>query len=173
MGINTAWHHRRRGLGTLTVAANAAHAIDRGFSTIGWHCWDNNVGSIGVARKVGFVQAASYDIFINHWVAENIGDMTSDQFRDFARFYEREFESRPPTSGFPHIVAAKAWAIGGHPAGCFRHLHKAIDVGWLHGVEHLRQIWPELWFDPHLEEIEEWQALVARFREQDKQSIGE
>ncbi|NIO43930.1 MAG: GNAT family N-acetyltransferase, partial [Burkholderiales bacterium] len=80
IGVNTVWDHRRRGLGTLTAAATAAHAVDLGFTTIGWHCWDNNVGSIGVAQNVGFVRIADYDVFINHWAAENVSDMTAEEF---------------------------------------------------------------------------------------------
>jgi hypothetical protein len=173
IGINTAWHHRRQGLGTLTAAATAAHAAAQGFVTVGWHCWDNNVGSIGVAGNVGFQISEEYDVYINHWVAENISDMSQHQFQSFARFYEREFNARPPATGFPYVVAAKAWALSGDRAGCFRHLHKAIDVGWLRGVEHLRQIWPELWFNPHLEEMEEWQALIVRFQQTNDQPLGE
>lgn len=163
MGIETDGNYRRQGLGTLTAAATAARARARGFSTIGWHCWHNNVGSIGVAGKVGFEKAAEYDIYINHWVAENISDMSQEEFRAFAEFYEGEFQARPPESGFPHIVAATAWALGGDRAGCYRHLHRAVDSGWLRGTEHLRQIYPEFFWNPNLEGMEEWQALVRRF----------
>lgn len=163
MGIETDWNYRRQGLGSLTAAATAAYALGQGFSTIGWHCWHNNVGSIGVAGNVGFEKAAEYGIYINHWVAENITDMSQDEFRAFAEFYEREFQARPPESGFPHLVAAKAWALSGDRAGCFRHLHKAVDLNWLRNADHLREIWPEFFWDPHLDEMEEWQALVNRF----------
>ena len=47
--------------------------------------------------------------------------------------------------------------------GCFRHLHRAVDLGWLRGVEHLRAVWPEFFWNPHLDEMEEWQALLKRF----------
>jgi GNAT superfamily N-acetyltransferase len=164
IGINTDWHYRRRGFGTLTAAATASCAVDRGFSTIGWHCWDNNVGSIGVAENVGFVKTGDYDVFINHWAAQNVSDMTQQEFKEFAEAYEREFEIRPPTSGFPHIVAAKAWALSGSQSGCYRHLNMAVDLGWLCSVEQLRNIWPELWFDPNLEQMQEWQDLARRMR---------
>jgi hypothetical protein len=162
MGINTDWHHRRQGLGTLTAAANAAHAAACGFSTIGWHCWDNNVGSIRVAENVGFERTADYGVFINHWVSENITDMTEGEFRAFAKFYEAELETCPPVSGFPHIVTAKAWALSGDRDGCFRHLNKAVDIGWLRSVGHLRRIWPEFFWNPNRDNMPEWQALVRR-----------
>ncbi|MEJ2735719.1 MAG: GNAT family N-acetyltransferase [Anaerolineae bacterium] len=58
MGIETDWNYRRQGFGTLAAAATAAHALEQGFSTIGWHCWHNNAGSIGVAGNVGFEKPA-------------------------------------------------------------------------------------------------------------------
>ncbi len=162
IGVQTDWAYRRQGFGTLTAAATAAHAVSQGFSTIGWHCWDNNIGSIGVAENLGFKKAAEYDVFINHWAAENITDMSQAEFRSFAESYEREFKIQPPTSGFPHVVAAKAWALSGDRDGCFRQLDQAVDIGWLRSVEHLREIWPEFFFDPDLDQRQEWQALVKR-----------
>jgi GNAT superfamily N-acetyltransferase len=165
IGIYTGAGYRRQGLGTLAAAANAAQAVAQGFTTVGWHCWDNNVGSVGVAKNVGFERAADYDVFINHWAAENITDMTQEEFRAFAEHYEREFEANPPSaSGYPHLVAATARALAQDRAGCFRHLHRAVDLGWLRGPEHLREIWPEFFWNPNLDEMEEWKALVERFQ---------
>jgi RimJ/RimL family protein N-acetyltransferase len=164
MGIATDAQHRRRGLGTLAAAATAARALDRGFSQLGWHCWANNVGSQGVARNVGFRLITAYDVFINHWPAENVTDMTEEEFCTFARAYEQAFEVRPPTDGYPHVVAAKAWALGRERAGCFRHLNRAVDLGWLKGTEHLREIWPEFFWNPNLDENPEWRALRDRFK---------
>ncbi len=163
IGINTALEYRRQGLGTLTAAANAAQAVARGFSTIGWHCWDNNVGSMGVAGNVGFQRTAEYEVYINHWPAENITDMSQDEFRAFARRYERWFEEQPPSSGYPHVVAAKAWALGGDWPGCFRHLNAAVELDWLRGVDHLRQIWPEFFRTAELDQMPEWRDLARRF----------
>jgi RimJ/RimL family protein N-acetyltransferase len=162
IGINTDGDYRRRGCGTLTAAATAAYAVAHGFSGIGWHCWDNNAGSIRVAENVGFAKTADYDIFINHWAAENVSDMTRDEFRAFAEFYEREFEVRPPANGFPHIVAAKAWALSRDRNGCFRHLHRAVDLGWLRSVKQLRKMWPEFFWNPNLDQMEEWQDFTRR-----------
>ncbi len=163
IGIETDHQHRRRGLGTLAAAATAARAVDRGYSQVGWHCWANNVGSQGVARNVGFELVTEYDVFINHWAAQNVTDMTEQEFRAFAQGYERAFEARPPTSGFPHVVAAKSWALGRDREGCFRHLNQAVSLGWLKSREHLREIWPEFFWNPNLDEIPEWRALQERF----------
>ncbi len=162
IGINTAWDYRRRGFGTLAATATAAFALASGFSRIGWHCRDNNVGTVGVAENVGFEQAAAYDVFINHWAAENVTDMSQEQFQAFAEFYEHEFASHPPSSGFPHIVAAKARALSGDRCGCFRQLNQAVDLGWLRSVDQLRQIWPEFFWNPDLDQMQPWQDLAVR-----------
>lgn len=162
IGIDTDRGHRRRGLGTLAATATAAHALERGLRHVGWHCWANNLGSLGVARNVGFELVADYDVYINHWAAENVTDITEDEFRDFALGYERAFELRPPTTGYPHIVAATAWSLAGDRAGCYRHLNLAVDLGWLRSIGHLREIWPELFWNPNLGQMPEWRALAAR-----------
>jgi hypothetical protein len=90
--------------------------------------------------------------------------MSQDEFRAFAKLYEGWFEDQAPVSGYPHIVAAKAWALGRDRPGCFRHLNKAVDLGWLRGVDHLREIWPELFWNAELEQMPEFQALARRFK---------
>ena len=59
-------------------------------------------------------------------------------------------------------VTAKAWALGGDRQGCYRHLSKAVDLGWLRDADHLREIWPEFFWNPNLEEVPEWQILAQR-----------
>ena len=172
IGITTAWLCRNRGFGTLAAATTAAHASSLGFSTIGWHCWDNNVGSIGVAENVGLTKAAEYVIYINHWVAENITDITPAEFRAFAEHYEAEFDIRPPASGYPHIATAKAWQLSGNRERCSVHLNKAVDLGWLRSVDHLRRIWPEFFWNPDLEQKKEWRDLTARFEAGDVNEKG-
>jgi RimJ/RimL family protein N-acetyltransferase len=59
IGIHTA-KERRRGLATLTAAATVEYALSNGFSTIGWQCSEDNLGSIGTAEKVGFERERDY-----------------------------------------------------------------------------------------------------------------
>lgn len=63
IGIHTAPAHRRRGLATITAAATVEHALDTGFSEVGWHCPEDNVGSIGTAEKVGFERERNYSAY--------------------------------------------------------------------------------------------------------------
>lgn len=161
IGINTDWSYRRKGFGTLTVAATVDYAAQR-FALIGWHCWDNNVGSIGVAENAGFELAQVYSIYINHWVAENITDMSREEFRAFAEYYAGELEADPPVSGFPLIVTAKAWSLAGQHERAIRYMHRAIDIGWLRDRAHLENIWPELFIFHVLDDVPGSEALMAR-----------
>jgi RimJ/RimL family protein N-acetyltransferase len=60
IGIHTLPARRRRGLATATAAATVEHALSHGFTTVGWHCPDDNLGSIGTAEKVGFRRERDY-----------------------------------------------------------------------------------------------------------------
>jgi RimJ/RimL family protein N-acetyltransferase len=59
-GIRTAPAHRGRGLATVTAAAAVDHALSTGFARVGWHCPDDNLGSIRTAEKVGFHRERDY-----------------------------------------------------------------------------------------------------------------
>jgi RimJ/RimL family protein N-acetyltransferase len=60
IGIRTAPVHRRRGLAAVTAAAAVEHALSRGFAMVGWHCPEDNLGSIRTAQKVGFRRERDY-----------------------------------------------------------------------------------------------------------------
>lgn len=63
IGIRTMPAHRRRGLATVTAAAAVEYALSRGFSLVGWHCPDDNLGSIRTAERVGFERARDYSAY--------------------------------------------------------------------------------------------------------------
>ncbi|MFQ5909039.1 MAG: GNAT family N-acetyltransferase [Thermoplasmata archaeon] len=60
IGIRTRQDHRRQGLATITAAANVDHALSHGLTKIGWHTDEENLASIGVAEKVGFIETRDY-----------------------------------------------------------------------------------------------------------------
>ncbi len=60
IGIHTAPIHRRRGLASVTASAAVEHAFSHGFAMVGWHCPEDNRGSIGTAEKVGFRRERDY-----------------------------------------------------------------------------------------------------------------
>jgi len=64
IGIHTAPGFRRRGLATLTAAAAVEHALSRGLTRIGWHCWSANVASAATAHEVGFKKELEHPGFV-------------------------------------------------------------------------------------------------------------
>jgi len=64
IGIRTLPSHRRRGLAAATASANVELALSLGFEVVGWHCPQENVGSIRTAEKVGFELERAYEAHI-------------------------------------------------------------------------------------------------------------
>jgi RimJ/RimL family protein N-acetyltransferase len=60
IGIHTRPEYRRRRLATITAAAAVEYALGSGLDAVGWHCNEDNAGSIGVAEKVGFTLERRY-----------------------------------------------------------------------------------------------------------------
>lgn len=60
IGIQTLPEYRRQGLATHTAAATVDYALQHGFTQIGWHTSEDNIGSIKVAEKVGFQKSIDY-----------------------------------------------------------------------------------------------------------------
>jgi hypothetical protein len=53
IGIATFEPYQRRGLATQMTWAFMAHALARGYTQIGWHCWSKNLPSGATAVKAG------------------------------------------------------------------------------------------------------------------------
>jgi GNAT superfamily N-acetyltransferase len=163
IGVWVAADLRLRGLGTAVATAAARQAFSRGLRDVGWHCWANNVGSLGVAANVGFEPTGCYEILYNHWAAENIENMSPGEYRAFALDYERQFAERPPReSGYPHVVAATAWSLAGDGGKCREHISAAINMGWLRGIAQLRALWPELLESDRVWENPAWREILER-----------
>ncbi|MFQ6126434.1 MAG: GNAT family N-acetyltransferase, partial [Candidatus Heimdallarchaeota archaeon] len=64
VGIHTISRYRRRGFGTLTVAATIDYCLSHGFTVIGWHCNEENLSSGRVAEKAGFERERDYNFYI-------------------------------------------------------------------------------------------------------------
>ncbi|TFH09287.1 MAG: GNAT family N-acetyltransferase [Candidatus Atribacteria bacterium] len=161
--IETHPSHRLKGLGAHVASRTANEAFERGLNRVGWMSWANNAGSIAVSKKAGFSETCEYDVYITHWPAENPEDMTADEFRAFALDYEKQFSVRPPSgSGYPHVVAAMAWALASEGKACREQLNRAIDRGWLKTLDQLQELLPELFLRGTVLESTEWIALFAR-----------
>jgi len=64
IGIATVEKHRRKGLATATGDALMKLCLGRGFSRVGWHCWQRNTPSNRTASKLGFRLVESYPVYV-------------------------------------------------------------------------------------------------------------
>ena len=64
IGIYTLPEYRQRGLATIMVATTVDYCFSQGFTSVGWHCLDTNVGSWKTAEKVGFVKERDYQFYL-------------------------------------------------------------------------------------------------------------
>lgn len=60
IGIATAEKHQRKGIATLTTWYFLAEAHRRGYTRVGWDCWERNIPSVATARKAGFTLVEEY-----------------------------------------------------------------------------------------------------------------
>lgn len=160
VGIKTHHDYRRRGLGTLTVAATVEYALSHHLPTIGWHCWANNRGSQRVAEKVGFGFVGAYVHYANSMVAENPDDLTPAEWHAHGEFFQRAFEILSQHGTWMGWRAAKARALAGEHAQAMTLLHHLADGGTMPpGWDAWLQ---EGWEFQGLQTEPGWPALLAR-----------
>jgi RimJ/RimL family protein N-acetyltransferase len=160
LGIATHCDYRRRGLGTLTVAATVEYCLEHHLPTIGWHCWANNRGSQRVAEKVGLGFVGDYLQYANGTVAENPDDLTPAEWHAHGEFFERAFEILSQHGTRMAWRAAQARALAGELAQAMTLLHHLADSGAMPpGWDAWLQ---ESWEFQGLQTEPGWPALLAR-----------
>jgi GNAT superfamily N-acetyltransferase len=135
IGIETDPDYRRRGLATMVTAAMVAECQRRGLNQIGWHCWESNLGSIGVAEGVGFRHQATYNAYVSlydplmHLAVQGYTALNKADFRTAAYWYGQvsEMETAPD---WVFYQLARCQAMENHPEAAFLSLRRAIEKGW-------------------------------------------
>lgn len=173
IGIHTRPDYRRRGLATLTAAATVDYCLSHGFMLVGWHCDEYNLGSRGVAEKVGFVKERNYVQYYycynkaHHLAETGLAHFRAKRYREAAQCYEKVFATQrekmpdwmPSEMHLYYHLAARAWAALGYPDTAFRYLNKAISKGWTN-IDFTRSC-EEF---KSLHDTQEWNHLLARFQ---------
>ena len=150
IGIRTHEDYRRQGLATLTVAATVDYSLSSGLRQVGWHCDEYNLGSIGVAEKVGFKLERKYIQYyacsneVHHLEETAQAHFRAKQYKDAIECYERFFatppeelpkwlrEILPQELGTHYFRVALAKAAVGDGDDALKYLEKAVDNGWLY-----------------------------------------
>jgi RimJ/RimL family protein N-acetyltransferase len=162
IGIHTAKEYRRRGLATLTATAAVDYALARGLTAVGWHCNEDNLGSQGVAEKVGFEKERGYFEYlvitdeVEHLASHGWYSFRTEKYREAIRWFEQAFAAGEPPNWSFH-TAAQAWAVLGDRDAALQYLARAVDRGWHNAT--FTQSCKE--FEP-LHNAPEWDGLLAR-----------
>ncbi len=142
IGIHTRLEYRRRGLATLTAAATVDFCLSQGFRSVGWHCNEDNLGSIGVAEKVGFELERRYFHYYymfneaRHLAELGLAAFRAKRYRETTECYERVFAAKDIPHWMPgemHLyyhLTARASAALGDSKTALKYLEKAIENGW-------------------------------------------
>lgn len=150
IGIHTREDYRRQGLATLTAAATVDYSLSSGLRQVGWHCDEYNLGSIGVAEKVGFNLERKYIQYyacsneVHHLEETAQAHFRAKQYKEAIESYEKFFatppeellkwlrEILPQELGTHYFRVAYAKASIGENDGALKYLEKAVDNGWLY-----------------------------------------
>jgi RimJ/RimL family protein N-acetyltransferase len=162
IGIRTVPEFRRRGFGTLTAAAAVEHALEGIFDQIGWHCTEDNLGSIGVAEKVGFSLNRTYPVqlcFFDNGMQLAFNGLyarRADRMPEAMNWY-RQALAAGYQGGWMFYEMGCLSARGGEVEEALAFLQQALENGWT-DLDHMTQ-------DPDLESLHGhpgWETLFKR-----------
>jgi RimJ/RimL family protein N-acetyltransferase len=165
IGIQTRPDYRRRGLAALTVSAAVKYALAVGFKSVGWHCNESNLGSIGVATKVGFRKERDYIYYecVRHeayyLAAMAYGHSQNGDHAAAAEGYKRACASpdQPPWGNWYWFLTALSLCRIDQYQDAMIYLQGAVERGY----DDLEAIRDEDEFEP-LHKYPAWTELLQR-----------
>jgi len=165
VGIHTAEKFRIRGLATITVAATVDYCLSNGFTSVGWHCSDDNIGSWKTAEKVGFEKTKDYVFHYcmfdeaHHLAEMGLSSFRSKKYKKTVECYEKVFAMKDDSPNYYYHLAACAWAALGNRGTAIKYLNTAIDKGWtnLNYTKSCEQF-------SSLHGTQEWQDALAKLQ---------
>ncbi|WP_195570623.1 GNAT family N-acetyltransferase [Paenibacillus sp. 1001270B_150601_E10] len=154
LGIETDENDRRKGFGTAVAHATAAHAFRIGIHSVGWDCWDDNVGSFRTVERIGGRLVRQYTVLtgwfnsFDHRLVQAYRDWTNEEYDYAATQYEEaltryalhaeedlEVKSSYMLTNIPlgwfNFNAARAQARVGEISKAISYLQEAIRSGWI------------------------------------------
>jgi RimJ/RimL family protein N-acetyltransferase len=158
IGITTDSDFRRRGLGSIALAATVSACISKGIKEIGWHCVDTNVGSYTIAEKVGFKKIKEYSCFTPYPPIENVTDLNNEQWSEWGVHYEEMNKIEPKY----HWQAAKCWALANNVRKTIFNINYLVESGQTGSTEYYTEAEEFLVF----QENEQWKCFIKRLSDQ-------
>ena len=159
IGIQTLEAFRRKGLATVTAAANVELAFKRGLRLVGWHTHDYNEASQKTAEKVGFELERRYLQYECHrseamHIAEaGLRHYFKGEHQEAVEKIEDALRTGS-VEAWVYSLCARSHAILGNTGRALELLRMAVDMGWanIQALKHTD-------FDS-LRSSPEWEILV-------------
>lgn len=153
IGVKTEKEYGKKGLGSIVTAATISSCISNGIKKIGWHCVDNNVGSIKTAEKVGFKLIKKYSCFTPFPPIENDTDLSNEQWGEWAQYYDEMNKVQPDY----FWLSAQCWAKASKMERAIENIKKLIETGQLWFLEYFLEVDAFKAF----EGMKEWDDLLS------------
>ena len=150
----------------VAVAATVEHCLSSGFTAVGWHCEQDNVGSWKTAEKVGFGRNREYVYYYYIFdPADHLAQMGWSCFKrgEYERtmhFYQQVLSQRDENPDYYYHLAAAASAALGRKEQAFEYLNLAVEHGWSN-AEATRQV--EEFHSLH--GTPQWEAVLRRMQD--------
>jgi RimJ/RimL family protein N-acetyltransferase len=162
VGVATVEKYQRRGLGTIVTLALVGHALNYGYTRIGWHCWTNNTPSVALALRAGFekihdytVQLCVFDLAVQFAIHGN-DHRSAVRLEDALAWYERSV-AHGGAPAWVYYNTASCLARLNQPEQALHYLRQALEYGF-DDLEHLAA---DLSFTS-LHTHPAWEALINR-----------
>ena len=171
IGIHTHPDYRRRGLASLTAAAAVDYAFGHSYSEVGWHCAEENEGSIGTAEKVGFTLERKYTARIylsdagSHCSVQAYRALLDGNFQASIAAYDKAFMLRDDYPYWTYFYAARAYAGLGNTSAALQALFRAANLG-----ETRMELLDTTTEFISLRNHEAWAGIAHRIRENNQKS---
>jgi RimJ/RimL family protein N-acetyltransferase len=161
IGIQTLEAYRRRGLATVTPAANVELAFKKGFRQVGWHTHDYNKASQRTAEKVGFelerryIQYECHRFEAMHIAETGLRFYFKGKHQMAAETLEKAIKTGD-VDAWVYSLAARVHATLDNTDRALELLRLAVDMGWANtqAIQHAD-------FDS-LRACPEWEVLVGQ-----------
>lgn len=134
IGIRTHENYRRKGLATIVASTTTAFALEK-YEVVGWHCNEDNLGSWGVAEKVGFILDNHYTFYYvyfdeaKHLAVKGWEKFQEGYFKEATTLYEEASSISELPANFYHAIA-RAYAERGENKKAIEYINHALDRGF-------------------------------------------
>jgi GNAT superfamily N-acetyltransferase len=171
LGFETLPEFRKHGLGSAVAAAALEHGIAQGLE-VHWTCSEDNLGSQRTAEKLGLKRERDYVMYLfaldvhTHMAQVAYSKLAKGEHREAVEIYEQLFAQKADVPTWAYFDTAQACAALGDAEKALKYLQMAVKQGW--SAASLTEQTTEFKI---LHEKPEWEALIKRMRQAERQKV--